>query len=164
MPGHCRAGRGFVTKLMVLMVEWGCPDFGQRQPLIKGTVGLAHGFYEWKLEGKAKQPYYIRFKDNRCFVFAGLWDHWEKDVEHPIDSCAIITTDSISLVAPLHNRMPVILRPQNYDLWLDAKNQNIQQLTSMLIPFPSEAMEAFLIKIFVNDPRHEDPQCILPLA
>ena len=70
---------------------------------------LADGFYEWKREGKTKQPYYIRMKDGRLFAFAGLWERWETQ-EPALETCALLTTTSNDLMKPIHHRMPVILR------------------------------------------------------
>ena len=124
---------------------------------------LADGFYEWKREEQAKQPYYIRFKDHRPFVFAGLWEHWETETGPPLESCAILTTNANAVTAPIHDRMPVILHPNDYDLWLDLTIQDPQQLATALKPYPSEEMEAFSISSLVNNPRNDSPLCIRPL-
>jgi putative SOS response-associated peptidase YedK len=121
---------------------------------------LADGFYEWKREGKAKQPYYIRFKDHRPFVFAGLWEHWEKEALPPLESCTILTTNANAITAPIHDRMPVILHPDDYDLWLDLTIQTPQHA---LKPYASDEMEAFPISALVNNPRNDSPLCIQPL-
>ena len=81
---------------------------------------LAQGFYEWKREGKAKQPYYIRFKDQHPFSFAGLWERWAKQAP-AIETCTIITTGPNDLMEPIHNRMPVILDPEESEAWRDAE-------------------------------------------
>lgn len=124
---------------------------------------LADGFYEWKREGKAKQPYYIHFMDNRPFAFAGLWDHWSKEGGTPIDSCTIITTGPNGLMEPIHNRMPVILDPNHYLLWLDPAVHDPKPLTALLQPFPSEDMEAYPVSTLVNNPRYEGASCIQPI-
>ena len=77
---------------------------------------VADGFYEWKREGKAKQPYYIRFKDHRLFAFAGLWERWEKQAS-PLESCSLITIGPNAVMEPIHHRMPVILDPKQFDEW-----------------------------------------------
>lgn len=124
---------------------------------------LADGFYEWKREGKMKQPYYIHFADNRPFTFAGLWEHWEKDGGEPVESCAIITTSANALMEPLHHRMPVILDLQDCPVWLDPAVHDDRQLTRLLQPFPVEAMEAYPVSPFINNPRHEGPLCSQPI-
>jgi putative SOS response-associated peptidase YedK len=127
---------------------------------------IADGFYEWKREGRAKQPYYIRFKDCRPFAFAGLWESW-KDQSHEdgsqIDSCTIITTGANELMASIHPRMPVILDPKNYEIWLDPAIKDPVLLTPLLKPHPSDEMEAFPISTRVNNPRVDRPECLEPL-
>jgi putative SOS response-associated peptidase YedK len=123
---------------------------------------VADGFYEWKREGTTKQPYYIRFKDGRPFAFAGLWDRWEKQAP-ALETCAVITTSSNSLMEPIHHRMPVILSEQSYESWLNFGLHNTIYLSGFLGPYPAEEMEAFPISALVNNPRHEDPRCMHPL-
>ena len=127
-------------------------------------VVLADGFYEWKREGKTKQPYYIHLTDNRPFVFAGLWECWAKEGEQPLESCAMVTTGPNALMESIHQRMPVILSPKNYDLWLDLGVQNPQSLLPILQPYPPEEMEAFPTSLIVNNPRNDSPLCVQPLG
>src|SRR6185295_668690 len=88
-------------------------SFERRRCLI-----LADGFYEWERNGKISQPYYFQLKDGAPFAFAGIWDRWRSG-DRSITSCAIITTTANELLAEIHTRMPVILRPESYDLWLN---------------------------------------------
>jgi putative SOS response-associated peptidase YedK len=124
---------------------------------------LADGFYEWKREGKAKQPYYIHFTDNRPFAFAGLWESWEKEGDPPLDSCAMLTTDANALMKPIHHRMPVILNPNDYVLWLDPTMEDLPTLTSCLQSNPEEGMEVYPVSPLVNNPRNDNSLCIQPL-
>ena len=124
---------------------------------------LADGFYEWKREGKSKQPYYIHFRDNRPFAFAGLWERWDKGGETPLESCALITTGPNELMKPIHDRMPVILDPQHYPLWLDSDEHDRAALLPLLQPFSEEDMEAYPVSTLVNNPRSNSPQCVEPL-
>jgi putative SOS response-associated peptidase YedK len=124
---------------------------------------LADGFYEWKREGKVKQPYYIHFSDNRPFAFAGLWEHWEKSGEPSLDSCAIITTGPNVLMEPIHHRMPVILHPSDYSLWLSSARQDLPILNALLKAYPSEGMQSYPVSPFVNNPRHDTSLCLQPL-
>jgi putative SOS response-associated peptidase YedK len=117
---------------------------------------LADGFYEWKREGKTKQPYYIRFKDSRPFAFAGLWERSEKQ-EPALETCALITTGPNALMEPIHNRMLVILPEQSYASWLNPGMNNTIYLSGLLEPHTAEKMEAFPISALVNNPRHDDP-------
>ncbi len=119
----------------------------------------ADGFYEWKKEGSRKQPLYIRRKDGQPFAFAGLWEDWEREGE-VIQSCAIITTEANDLMSEFHDRMPVILNPRDYDLWLDPDVQDPTLLEPLLRPYPSDEMEVYPVSRLVNDPRHEDPKCV----
>ena len=124
---------------------------------------LADGFYEWKQEGKTKQPYYIRFKDSRPFAFAGLWEQWKdktKQDEPSIESCTIITTSANELMKPIHHRMPVILDGKRYDLWLDPDIKEPEELASLLQPYPSLEMEAYPVSPMVNNPRNDRPECV----
>ena len=125
---------------------------------------LADGFYEWKREGKSKQPYYIHFRDNRPFAFAGLWERWDKGNEAPLESCALITTGPNELMKPIHDRMPVILDPQHYPLWLDSDEHDRAALLPLLQPFSEEDMEAYPVSTLVNNPRSNSPQCVEPVT
>src|SRR5207237_29999 len=80
----------------------------------------ADGFYEWKWgDGKKKQPFALRLKDGSPFAFAGLWERWPAEDGRPVETCAILTTEANELIQPIHERMPVILRPEDYEVWLD---------------------------------------------
>jgi len=129
---------------------------------------VADGFYEWQKTGRAKQPFYIQLADDRPFAFAGLAEHWHRG-DLTIDSCTIITTTANELMAPIHDRMPVILRPDDYDHWLGgeqaaggAKEQQHEKemVLSLLRPFPAELMRAYPVSTLVNSPRNENPACI----
>jgi putative SOS response-associated peptidase YedK len=123
---------------------------------------LADGFYEWKREGKAKQPYYIRFKDNRPFAFAGLWERCEKQ-DPTLETCALITTGPNALMVPIYTRMPVILVAKDYDDWLDPSLQTVERLNALLRPFPAEEMEAYPVSPIVNNPKNDQPECVRSL-
>jgi putative SOS response-associated peptidase YedK len=123
---------------------------------------VADGFFEWRKAGKAKQPYLIRLKGAGPFCFAGLWERWTKG-EKPVESCTIITTDANELMAPIHDRMPVIVSPADYALWLDEAIQEPERLTPLLRPYASERMEAYPVSTLVNSPRNNSPECLEPL-
>ncbi len=124
---------------------------------------LADGFYEWRKEGKAKQPYYIRMKDQAPIAFAGLWEHWKKN-GLDIESCTIITTSANQLMSQLHDRMPVILSGKDIDTWLDPTINDAETLQPMLDPYPSEEMEAYPVSTLVNSPKNESSECVEPIA
>jgi len=123
---------------------------------------LADGFYEWQKTDSGKQPFYIHMKDGSPFAFAGLWETWKNGEE--IRSCAIITTEANDLMGEIHHRMPVILPPENYDLWLDPDFDEREPLASLLRPYPDEAMEAYSVSRRVNKPSNDEPGCIEPAA
>lgn len=129
---------------------------------------LADGFYEWqrgsptgqRRSQEKKQPYYIRMKNEQPFAFAGLWEHWQGPGGSVIDSCTHLTTEPNELVRPLHDRMPVILKPENYELWLDPGIQQPEQLQPLLSPYPSEEMVAFPVSTQVNNPAANAPELV----
>ncbi len=123
----------------------------------------ADGFYEWRPVGKRKQPYCIRRRDEGPFAFAGLWEHWESPDGERIDSYAILTTEPNAVLKPLHNRMPVILAPPSYNLWLDPKIRDVEKLKHLLKPSPSRDLAAYPISTRVNNPAHDDPSCLSPV-
>jgi len=124
---------------------------------------LADGFYEWKKDGRHKQPFHIRLGDGRPFAFAGLWEHWQGAEGKVIDSCTILTTTPNDLLRPLHHRMAVILAPHDYDLWLDPAIQEVDRLQPLLQPYPSEAMTAYPVSTRVNNPSNDTPECVASL-
>jgi putative SOS response-associated peptidase YedK len=122
----------------------------------------ADGFYEWQRTNGAKQPYYIHMEDGRPFAFAGLWESWSKG-EGEIRTCTILTTGANALVGEVHDRMPVILAHDAYDVWLDPASER-DELTGLLAPYPEDEMEAYPVSRFVNSPSNNDPRCIEPAA
>lgn len=126
----------------------------------------ADGFYEWKkLDGRAKQPYCITMKDGSLFGFAGLWERWQdKASGEVVRSFTIITTTPNEVCAPIHDRMPVILEPQNYGRWLGEEETEPVRLLMMLKPYPADAMRAFPIGSRIGNVRNDDPSLIEPLV
>jgi putative SOS response-associated peptidase YedK len=118
----------------------------------------ADGFYEWERLSGRKQPYYIRLKGDRPFGFAGLWEKWER-AEVPIESCTILTTQANELVGSIHDRMPVIISPDDYALWLDPRCQDSRKLEALLRPFPAAEMTACPVSMLVNNPRNDLERC-----
>src|SRR5574337_1109557 len=107
---------------------------------------IADGFFEWKKEGAAKKPYYIRLKSRQPIGFAGLYNVWSSPEGEEILTSTIITTNANELVRPFHDRMPAITPPEKYDLWLDTSIHDKDKLNPILKPFPSEKMELYPIK------------------
>ncbi len=122
---------------------------------------VADGFYEWKKTGAAKQPYFARLKSDKPFAFAGLAEHWHRG-EKTIDSATIITTEPNELMAGIHDRMPVILSPDDYELWLDPEFEGKEKLQSLLRPYPADEMTAYPVSTVVNSPKNENAACVDP--
>jgi len=111
-----------------------------------------NGYYEWSESGGKKQPYFIHLDNNELFSLAGIWSRWDSP-EKTIESCAIITTDPNSYISHLHDRMPVIIRPEDYDVWLGKGG------IEMLQPY-SEKIDAYPVSTLVNNPRNQGPELI----
>lgn len=122
------------------------------------------GFYEWKQEGKRKQPYYIRLKSQKPFTLAGLWSHWTGADGSEIRSCTIITTEPNEVLRPIHHRMPVILSKEDRETWLDKASFDLKILLPLLQPWKENTLEAYPISTFVNSPMNDGPSCIQPLS
>ena len=132
--------------------------FKQRRCLV-----IADGFFEWRKGGRIKEPYYISMKDDRPFGFAGLWEHWERE-GRAIDSCTILTTDANELMQPIHDRMPAIISPESYDLWLNPEVHEVAQLQPLLHPCDPAAMQAIPVSTLVNNVRNESAMCVEPVS
>ena len=122
---------------------------------------LADGFYEWQKVGKEKIPHYMTLRDEQPFCFAGLWERWNQG-DQQIESCTVITTEGNELMQPIHDRMPVILSPDDFDMWLDPTFQNRPPLEQLLKPLPHDLMKATIVSNHVNKVANDDPGCILP--
>ncbi len=120
---------------------------------------LADGFYEWQKTDNGKQPYHIKMQDDSPFAFAGLREVWDKYGEE-IRSGTIITTNANDLMSEIHRRMPVILHPENYEVWLDPDFDEREALTSVLKPYPVDAMEAYPVSRRVNKPSNNEPSIL----
>ena len=123
---------------------------------------IADGFYEWQKRPEGKQPFYFQLKTRQPFALAGLWENWTKDERGPLETFTIITTEPNDLVASVHQRMPVILKPENYQQWLDPNFSERQSLEGLLRSYPSDEMESLPVSTWVNSPAHDDPRCIIP--
>ncbi len=119
----------------------------------------ADGFYEWRKQGKAKQPYYIHRADGQPLAFAGLWERWDKGDE-PLESCTILTTTPNALVAELHNRMPVILEPGAFERYLDPAVEDAAAIGELLGPAAEGVLDAYPVSTHVNKPANDDPRCL----
>jgi putative SOS response-associated peptidase YedK len=123
----------------------------------------ADGFYEWKRTEKAKQPFHFGMADDSLFAFAGLWDRWKEASGQAVESCSILTTTPNALLADVHDRMPVILNPEHYDLWLDPGFRRAETLKEMLNPFDATLMKRHPVSTRVNFVKNDDPECAAAL-
>ncbi|WP_410768084.1 SOS response-associated peptidase [Fontibacillus sp. BL9] len=120
----------------------------------------ADGFYEWKRDGNHKQPYRIQLRDGDIFSFAGLFDIWSDQQGNKIPTCTIITTEPNSLMANIHNRMPVILHQEDETEWLDRANTEIPVLTKLLKPYDANKMRAYRVTTAVGNVRNDTKELI----
>jgi putative SOS response-associated peptidase YedK len=123
---------------------------------------LADGFFEWQVKAGGKIPHLIRLKSGKPFAFAGLWEHWQSPDGSEVKSATIITTTPNELMAPIHNRMPVILPRNAYARWLDPAPFLPADLKSLLVPFPAEEMIAIPVSTLVNTPANDTPEVLMP--
>jgi putative SOS response-associated peptidase YedK len=123
----------------------------------------ADGFYEWRRHGGPKAPFSIGMKDDRPFVFAGLWEGWKAPGSNDwLRTCTIITTEANELVAQIHDRMPVILPEQFHATWLG--ESHVADLKALLRPFPVDEMKMFEISPRVNSARNNDAEILRPVS
>jgi putative SOS response-associated peptidase YedK len=122
------------------------------------------GFFEWMGEDGKKQPLYIRMKNDSIMALAGIWDHWKNQEGETLETCSILTTASNSLIQAIHDRQPVILHPEEYDLWLDREVTEPEKLLSLFQPYPPDLMEMYKVSPLVNSVRNDSPACIEPIT
>ena len=129
--------------------------FKQRRCIIP-----ADGFYEWQRTQGRKQPFFFRMRDERPFGFAGLWERWEGEGGQAINSCTILTTEANEVLRPVHDRMPVILHPDEYEVWLDTDVRKLDLIKEMLRPYPAEEMMGHPVSTQVNSTGSRGPELI----
>ena len=123
----------------------------------------ADGFYEWKVFDGRKVPHHIRMRDGGVFSLAGLWDHWEGEGES-LESCSIIVMPANDVMKPLHERMPAIIAPAHYDLWMDPRVTDKADIMGYLNSTPSSQLVTYPISPWVNSPKHDDERCLEPVT
>lgn len=125
---------------------------------------LADGFYEWKAQPgrKGKVPHYIHMKDRQPFAMAGLWDEWHSPDGGSLRTATIITVEPNALMAPIHDRMPAILKPSDYPQWLDPQPRLPDSLQLLLKPYPAREMAAHPVGVLVNSPANDQPELVVP--
>lgn len=123
----------------------------------------ANGFFEWDKKEGTKQPFFIHRTDEKPMAFAGLWEHWEdKEGKEIIESCTILTINASEPVASLHDRMPVILEPEDFNIWLDPQEQKIEHLRNLLHPAAAGILSMYPVSKYVNKAGNEGEKCIEP--
>jgi len=122
----------------------------------------ADGFYEWKKSGGQSEPIRIELATGQPFAFAGLWERWQNHPNQTIETVTILTTAANRDLAPIHHRMPVILAPEHYDVWLNIDAGDLDFLSPMLAPYQAERVTARPVSRHVNNPRNDDPRCLDP--
>lgn len=132
----------------------------------------ADGFYEWKKEGKKKQPYHITVADGAhgaedtepLFAIAGLWESWSSPDGSILESCTLLTTEANEAMKPLHHRMPVIVEPDDYAMWLgsgtDEERNYLDDLHHLMRPYRSDPISARAVSLYVNNSRNEGAECL----
>lgn len=131
-----------------------------RDPLrLRRCLIPADGFYEWKKTGTAKQPYCFEVNDGELFAFAGLWDGWRNAEGQWVKTCSILTTTPNVVTSAIHDRMPVILDRESYDLWLDPAMTNAQVVSELLKPYDARLMRSYPISTRINQVANDDEEC-----
>lgn len=123
----------------------------------------ADGFYEWMRTGKSKQPYCFEVNEGQLFAIAGIWDRWKDPSGNWVKTCSILTTTPNAVTSAVHDRMPVILDPDCYDLWLDPGMHDIRAVSDMLKPCDARLMRSFPVSARVNSVVNDGAECSMPI-
>jgi putative SOS response-associated peptidase YedK len=124
----------------------------------------ASGFFEWKQADGSKIPHFIHLKEDPLFAFAGLWEVWYSPEGDQLRTCTILTTEANEFMSSLHTRMPVILKREDWDEWLQPEEQLVEVLMPLMKPYDSAAMDAYEVSTMVNRPNNDVPEVIRPVA
>jgi putative SOS response-associated peptidase YedK len=123
----------------------------------------ADGLYEWLRAAKSKQPFCFEVNDGQLFAFAGLWDGWKNADGQWVKTCSILTTTPNAVTSAIHDRMPVILEPASYDVWLDPGMQNVAAISELLKPYEARFMRCYPVSIRINHVANDDEECSRPV-
>jgi putative SOS response-associated peptidase YedK len=123
----------------------------------------ADAFYEWMRTGKAKRPYCFEVNEGELFAFAGIWDRWRDPGGQWVKSCSILTTTPNAVTSAVHDRMPVILDPDSYDLWLDPGMTNVGAASELLKPYDARPMRCYSVSGRINSVANDDEACSAPV-
>jgi putative SOS response-associated peptidase YedK len=124
----------------------------------------ADGFYEWKADGERKRPYFIRARQGGPIAFAGLWETWMGPNGEEMDTACIVTTAANRTLAPIHERMPVVIAPEAFELWLDCANVDAATAAALIAPAPDGLFDAYEISTAVNRATNDSPALIEPIG
>jgi putative SOS response-associated peptidase YedK len=124
----------------------------------------ADGFYEWQKSGNAKQPYCFEVNDGEMFAFAGIWERWKDASDNAVETCSILTTTPNAVTATIHDRMPVILDPDRYDLWLDPGFTDVTATSELLQPYDARLMHCYPVSTRINHVANDDEECCIPAS
>ncbi len=117
----------------------------------------ADGFYEWKAVGDRKQPYYVRAKSGVPLAFAGLWETWTGPNGEELETVAIVTTQANRTLAPIHDRMPSVIAPEQFNLWLGGPDEDTAAASTLIRPAPDDLLEAIPVSSDVNRVANDNP-------
>ena len=135
-----------------------------RDPLkLRRCLIPADGFYEWARKGSSKQPFCFEVNNGELFAFAGLWDGWKDATGNWIKTCSVLTTVPNAVTATVHDRMPVILDRDSYDLWLDPGMQNVAAISELLKPCDPQFMRCYPVSTRINHVANDDEECSRPV-
>jgi putative SOS response-associated peptidase YedK len=123
----------------------------------------ADGFYDWTRDGKTKRPYCFEVNEGELFAFAGIWDRWKDPSGNWIKTCSILTTTPNAVTSPVHDRMPVILDPDSYDLWLDPGMMDVSATSELLKPCDARLMRCYPVSSWINSVANDDEECSQPV-
>jgi putative SOS response-associated peptidase YedK len=123
----------------------------------------ADAFYEWMRTGKTKQPYCFEVNEGELFAFAGIWDGWKDPSGNWVQTCSILTTTPNAVTSAVHDRMPVILDPHSYDLWLDPGIKDVAVASDLLRPYNARLMRCYPVSTRINSVANDDAECSAPV-
>jgi putative SOS response-associated peptidase YedK len=124
----------------------------------------ADGFYEWKIDGERRRPFAVRPRSGGPIAFAGLWEVWTGPNGEEVETAAIVTTQANRTLRPLHDRMPVVLAPEAYDMWLDCRNVRADVASALIAPAPENFFEAYEVSPAVNRTANDSADLLVPAA
>lgn len=122
----------------------------------------ADGFYEWKRAGKVRHPYCFEVNNGELFAFAGLWDRWKDRSGKIVETCSILTTTPTPLTSTIHDRMPAILTPDLYDLWLDPGFVDVAAISDLMKSYDVSGMRCYPVSARINHVANDDAECSAP--